>query len=101
MRHEIKKHSAWLAVLVVLLLLTPLASGLPDGLERVAINLSFVDQEQSLWHHAPFTDYSIKLMGDGALSTLGAAMAGIAVLLLCAGIVLKLKNRNRKKEAYK
>lgn len=102
MRAELKKlrkHAAWLAVLATLLLLSPLASGLPDGLERVAINLGFVDQEQSLWHHAPFKDYSVNPLGEGAWSTLGAAVAGAAALLLIAGIGLKLKVRRHPKKS--
>lgn len=93
MRHNLKKNAGWVAVLIALLLLTPFASGLPDGLERVAINHGFIDQEQSIWHYAPFADYSIKAFGQSALSTYGAALLGTAVLLIGAAAWIKLKSR--------
>lgn len=93
MRHNLKKHAGWFVILLALLLLTPFASGLPDGLERVAMNHGFIDREQSVWEHAPFADYSIQAWGGTALSTYGAAAIGIAVLLAGAAAWLKLKAR--------
>jgi cobalt/nickel transport system permease protein len=61
------------------ILLSPLASAQPDGLERVAINLGFINNGQS----APFSilpDYSLPLLGNTSLSTVGAGAIGVVVV---------------------
>ena len=69
-------------VLVSLLavLISPLASGNPDGLERVAEDLGFL----SLGLDAPYQilpDYTIPLLGETALSTILAGVVGALVVL--------------------
>jgi cobalt/nickel transport system permease protein len=71
---------------LVVVLLSPLASADPDGLERVAINMGFIGTSLE----APYQllpDYTIPGLGESALSTilagvLGAlAVAGVAILV--------------------
>jgi len=69
-------------VLVSLLavLISPLASGNPDGLERVAEDLGFLATTVS----APFQilpDYSIPFLGETAISTILAGIVGVIVVL--------------------
>ena len=61
-------------------LLAPLASGNPDGLERVAEDLGFL----AVGLNAPYEilpEYTIPVLGETALSTVFAGMVGALVLL--------------------
>jgi len=75
----------------VVLLVSPLASANPDGLERVAMNLNFINRGAE----APFQilpDYTIPLLGETALSTIAAGGVGILVAAgLLMGIVWLLR----------
>ena len=69
-------------VLVTLLvvLLSPLASADPDGLERVAHNLGFIGTAQS----APYQiipNYTLPFLGATPLSTIAAGAIGVLVVL--------------------
>lgn len=73
----------WLVGLMVaaavVIVLAPLASEDPDGLERVAIDGGFADAGQA----APFEilpGYSLPLLGDGPLSLIAAGLIGMIVL---------------------
>lgn len=60
-------------------LLSPLASADPDGLERVAGDLGFLGTAQS----APYEilpDYTVPLLGETSLSTILAGVIGMAVV---------------------
>ncbi len=74
----------WIAAGIVIsllaVLISPLASGNPDGLERVAENLGFLSAGQT----SPFEilpDYTLPFLGETALSTIFAGMVGALVLL--------------------
>lgn len=71
----------------ILLCLTPFASSLPDGLERVALDLGFMSREQSIWEGGPMIGYSIKALGESSLSTLLAGIIGSAVILLTFSLI--------------
>ena len=67
-----------LSLLVVLI--SPMASGNPDGLERVAEDLGFLASGQN----APYQllpDYTIPFLGETALSTILAGAVGALVVL--------------------
>ena len=67
-----------LAALVVVVL-APLASSDPDGLERVAIDTGFAEQGAE----APYEilpDYSVPFLGDSAASLIVAGLVGVALL---------------------
>lgn len=61
------------------------ASGDPDGLERVAVDLGFIGAGQDAGYEI-LPDYTLPGL-DGALSTVGAGLIGIAVVL---GLMLLL-----------
>lgn len=68
-----------LAVALVLTLLSPLASPHPDGLERVAENLGFIEAAQD----APYEvipDYTFPGISNEALATIAAGVAGTIVV---------------------
>ena len=82
-----KGISSWagglVAALLVAGLLSPWASPLPDGLERVAETLGFRDQERSQpILAAPFREYRVAAVPDERWST---ALAGIAGTLAVFG----------------
>jgi len=61
-------------------LISPLASGNPDGLERVAEDLGFLGTGLD----APYQilpDYTIPFLGETAISTILAGIVGAGVLL--------------------
>lgn len=94
-----KGGRGWVVVgiLVSLLavLLAPLASASPDGLERVAENIGFLDLGQS----APYEilpDYTIPFLGETALSTIVAGAVGALVLL---GLMIVIGQGLRKRNA--
>ena len=75
-------------------LLSPFASADPDGLERVAENLGFLEHGQS----APYQflpDYTIPFLGDTSLSTIAAGAVGALVVL---GLMIVLGQSLRKKK---
>jgi cobalt/nickel transport system permease protein len=85
-------------VLVSLLavLISPLASGNPDGLERVAEDLGFLGTGLD----APYQilpDYTIPFLGETAISTILAGIVGAGVLL--GLLILVGRNLRRTKEA--
>lgn len=70
---------AGLLVALAAVLLSPLASVDPDGLERVAMTLGFFHQETS----APYgllPDYTIPFLGQTPLSTIAAGVIGTLVV---------------------
>jgi cobalt/nickel transport system permease protein len=94
-----KGGKGWIyaGVIIALLavLISPLASGDPDGLERVAEDLGFLDRGLN----APYQilpDYTIPFLGETALSTV---VAGIVGALVALGIIVLLGGLLKKKEA--
>ncbi len=84
-----------LVALVVGFLLSPYASSLPDGLEKVAIKYGFISKEHSLIN-APFPDYTVKFVKNEKLATGFAGLIGtVIVFLLVTGIFKLLARKNR------
>lgn len=85
---------AGVIVSLIAVLLSPLASGDPDGLERVAEDLGFLE----FGLDAPYTilpDYTIPFLGETALSTIVAGVVGALVvlgLMVVVGGMLKKRN---------
>jgi len=85
------------SVLVTLaaVLISPLASGSPDGLERVAENLGFLGSGQD----APYQilpDYTIPFLGETAVSTILAGVVGAVILM--GLLILVGRNLRRRTE---
>lgn len=77
---------AGIAIALVVVLISPFASADPDGLERVASDLGFLQAGQA----APFSiipDYAVPFLGETPLSTIVAGMIGLAVV---GGIIVLL-----------
>jgi cobalt/nickel transport system permease protein len=80
-----------LAIVLLVVLFSPWASADPDGLERVAENLGFIEQGAA----APYEilpDYTIPLLGETALSTIVAGAIGaliVAAIAIGAGYLLR------------
>ncbi|MCC6500958.1 MAG: energy-coupling factor ABC transporter permease [Anaerolineales bacterium] len=76
----------WVAAGVVLslavVLLSPLASAFPDGLNRVAEDLGFIHIAQS--GSGPLAGYSVPFFADASLSKIAAGMIGALVVLAVA-----------------
>lgn len=93
-----KGGRGWVAVGVIIslvaVLLSPLASGAPDGLERVAENLGFIETGLN----APYQilpDYTIPFLGETPLSTIVAGAVGALVvlgLMVVVGRMLEKRN---------
>lgn len=89
----------WLAGLAlaaaVVIVLAPLASSDPDGLERVAIDSGFAERgEEAAYSILP--DYSVPFLGDGALSLIVAGLVGVGVLFVAMWLLgLALARRSR------
>jgi cobalt/nickel transport system permease protein len=91
----------WVVVGVLIslavVLLSPLASASPDGLERVATDLGFINAGQS----APYQiipDYTVPFLGETPLSTILAGAVGaivVLVLAIIAGRSLQKKSEQR------
>lgn len=85
---------AGIVISLIVVLLSPLASANPDGLERVAGDLGFLSQGRS----APveiLPDYTVPFLGETPLSTIIAGTIGVIVLLALvffAGRVLQKKS---------
>ena len=79
---------------IIVVLLSPFASADPDGLERVATDMGFINAGQS----APYSiipDYTIPFLGETALSTILAGVAGV----IAVGAVIMLIGRGMKAKA--
>ena len=88
-----------LAIAAVLALLSPLASTAPDGLERVAENLGFLDTDRGPVVQTPtgvLPDYTVPGLASEQLSTVLAGLIGVVIVVALAyGVALLLRNRTR------
>jgi cobalt/nickel transport system permease protein len=86
----------WAGGLITLavVLLSPLASADPDGLERVATDIGFINAGQS----APYSiisNYTLPFLGETPLSTIAAGVIGVLVVVA----VIMLVGRGMKAKA--
>jgi cobalt/nickel transport system permease protein len=90
---------AGMVIALVVILLSPLASTNPDGLNRVAMNLGFINSAQA--GSGPLAGYTISLFENASLSKIAAGTVGALVVLVVAflaGRTLQKKSQieNRK-----
>lgn len=84
--------AAGLALAVALAVVSPLASSDPDGLERVAENIGFLDRAQA----APYTliaDYVLPGVQNEALATILAGVIGLTIVFIVAYGVARMRRR--------
>jgi len=74
------------------------ASSQPDGLEKVAEDLGFIERaEDSPLATSPFADYTVSFLGDARLSTAVAGITGvIATGLIAVGLYLWVRKPQSK-----
>jgi cobalt/nickel transport system permease protein len=86
----------WLAGLalaaLVVVVLAPLASSDPDGLERVAIDAGFAEQGTAAAYEI-LPDYSVPILGDGPLSLVLAGLIGILAIVAAVWFIGRLLTR--------
>lgn len=75
-----------LAISGIVILLSPLASANPDGFERVAMNLGFLERGVEAPYEI-FPDYTIPVLGETAISTI---LSGVAGVIVVAGLTIVL-----------
>ena len=74
---------AGILISLAVVLVSPLASADPDGLERVAMDLGFINNA----HSSPFEilpDYTLPFLGETQLSTIAAGVVGMVAVLAIA-----------------
>jgi cobalt/nickel transport protein len=90
--------------LLIAFFLSPYASSFPDGLEKVAEELGFIDKGGSIqpWESSPAPDYALKGVGNEKLSTGLAGLVGTVssfILAICLGYLLKKKKHHPRKSS--
>lgn len=84
-------------VLLISILASFFASSSPDGLEKVAEHLGFIDKAAE--RGAPLPDYTTPGLPEGGLSTATAGIAGVLITLSVFWLTAySLKLINKKKE---
>jgi len=86
---------AGVVISILAVLVSPFASGNPDGLERIAEDMGFLERGLD----APYQllpDYTVPFLGETALSTVVAGVVGALVVL---GIVLLIGSLLKKRKA--
>lgn len=93
-----KKRKWWatgLAIALAVVLLAPLASRAPDGLERVAEDKGFQEKAQDASVNI-IADYLFPGIENEAIATVLAGVVGVLVVfVLVTGVGLLLKRRDR------
>ena len=84
---------AGVAISIIAVILSPLASGNPDGLERVAEDLGFLAAGKEPGYQI-LPDYTLPILGETSISTILAGIVGIVVVI---GLVILL-GRNLRRE---
>jgi cobalt/nickel transport protein len=97
-----KKNTVFIVIalficLAIAFFLSPFASSNPDGLEKAAEKLGFLDLgEISTWGHAPMADYAIPFFGESRFSGMAAGLLGTLLVFGLgwgAGAILKRKKK--------
>ena len=86
------------AAAVIAAVLSPFASGLPDGLEWVASKYSFL-HEAAPTFVSPIPDYSLTALGNEAAATGAAGLVGVVITFLAAWAFARLLSGGPRPEA--
>jgi cobalt/nickel transport system permease protein len=79
---------AGVLIALAVVLLSPLASVDPDGLNRVAMNLGFIHSAQS--NAGPFAGYTIPFLANSPVAKIAAGALGLLVVLMLIWIAGRL-----------
>ena len=86
--------TGFLLALVLAGVLSFYASGSPDGLNRVAIDLGFAGTEQASGTNAgPLAGYEVAGVGDARVSAGLAGVLGCLLVLACSTVLFRLGRR--------
>jgi cobalt/nickel transport system permease protein len=85
--------AAGLLIALILVIISPLASTNPDGLERVAMENGFMNKaRESLFQIIP--DYQLPGASNEVVATIAAGILGVAIVLLVTlGVAYARRNR--------
>jgi cobalt/nickel transport system permease protein len=93
---EVKDEKAWIAVGVLISVLVvffaPLASVHPDGLEKVAEQLGFINASRANWFEL-LPDYSIPFISNEVSSTIAAGLIGVIVIFALVLVIASVLRR--------
>ncbi len=90
---------AGLTIVIIIGILSPyIASTNPDGLEKSQKQLN-PNFKESIYYHAPFSGYSISLLGDNPLAGVIALLLGILIVLGLVYVVTLIIKRRRPSES--
>lgn len=89
---------AGILIALAVVLMAPFASGNPDGLERVAIDLGFIDAGRGPSYEI-LPDYTIPLLGETGASTLAAGVIGALLVAALAFLLARLMISKRGSQA--
>lgn len=96
---QIKAGTLWLAGLLLtltLLVLSPLASTRPDGLERVALDLGYLEAAREPVYQL-FPDYLLPGISSNVLATIVAGIIGAVIVFgVALGVAFARRNRQSK-----
>ena len=85
---------AGVVISLVVVLLSPLASVNPDGLNRIAMDLGFINSAQS--GSGPFAGYTVPFLKSASASKIAAGVIGaLAVLILAIFTGRSLSNKSK------
>jgi cobalt/nickel transport system permease protein len=76
-------------IALAVILISPFASANPDGLERVAIDLGFIESGMEASYNL-LPDYTIPFLGESGSSTIFAGLIGALIVALIAVGLMKL-----------
>jgi cobalt/nickel transport system permease protein len=96
---QVRGGRGWVIVGLVIALfvvvMSPIASTNPDGLERVAINMGFESVAAAPAYHL-LPDYTLPFLGE---TTLSGILAGVVGVLVVAGVAVLLARLVRRRVA--
>jgi cobalt/nickel transport system permease protein len=95
MKKDIKIAVVGLGAAFVLVLLSPLASAFPDGLEKTAEVQGFADKAGTLFGSL-MADYSVPGINSSSASGILAGLAGVVIVFCLAYLFGKLLAKNHK-----
>jgi cobalt/nickel transport system permease protein len=87
-----------LVISAIVILFAPLASANPDGFERVAMNLGFLERGIETPYEI-FPDYTIPVLGETALSIILSGIIGVVVVAAVTIMLVRLIRRPVKAES--
>lgn len=90
-----KRYFGMMAIFLIAGVFSSFASGAPDGLERVAMNLDFFENESSLIESGLMSDYSVVGVESSFLAT---GLAGVIGVCITWGAMVLLFKLTRKKK---